>query len=80
MLHSSHPTPCACAGTLAINNIASLIKLMPEPSFLYSWLDFYEHKDMVLLLKKLFRTYPYLYNIQVGVQARSAGRCCYALP
>uniref|UniRef100_A0A7S3R5P2 Ion transport domain-containing protein n=1 Tax=Dunaliella tertiolecta TaxID=3047 RepID=A0A7S3R5P2_DUNTE len=52
------------SGTLAVHNVHSIMKHLPEPSFLYSWLDYYEYKKMVLLLKKLFKAWPYLYNIQ----------------
>jgi hypothetical protein len=66
---SNSPTldvPKLCrAGTLSVSNLVSAMKHLPEPSFLYSWLDMYDEAQMVYLLKRLFAEHPYLVNIQV---------------
>jgi len=51
-------------GTLSVSNIPALQKLMPEPSFLYHWMDTHENKQMVPLFTRLLQQHPYLYNIQ----------------
>ncbi|KAF5832015.1 hypothetical protein DUNSADRAFT_12256 [Dunaliella salina] len=51
-------------GTLSVSNIPAMQKLMPEPSFLYHWMDTHESKQMVPLFTRLLNQYPYLYNIQ----------------
>lgn len=57
------------AGTLSIINIPSAIKPIPEPSFLYTWMDDHDEKQMIVMLRKLLKEHPYLYNIQVRFTA-----------
>jgi len=48
-------------------NIPATQRQMPEPSFLYHWMDTHESKQMIPLFTKLLNFWPYLYNIQVCV-------------